>query len=237
QTAVLNAPTAARASDQLAQVVASDLGGSVTLVDLDRDGDLDMLDVSQSRLRLFRNDRGTFTDVTAQSGVGQLPAQAVPIAAIAGDYDNDERTDIFVLGYGANALYRQTAPWRFEDATTKSGVSTGAAINGIYRSAALVDVDHDGDLDLFLVGLATRVLNSGSSRGAPNVLLRNNGDGTFTDISVDAKVEQPVMQGMSIAPTDYDNRRDIDLLLVARDRAPVLYRNMRDGTFQDVAQE
>src|SRR5262249_2851522 len=65
----------------------------------------------------------------------------------------------------------------------------------------------------------------------------NNGDGTFTDISVDAKVAQPVMQGMSIAPTDFDNRRDIDLLLVARDRAPVLYRNMRDGTFQDVAQE
>src|SRR5262249_61571671 len=118
QTAVLNAPTAARASDQLSQMVASDLGGSVTLVDLDRDGDLDLLDVSQSRLRLFRNDRGTFADVTAQRGVGQPPAPAVPIAAIAGDYDNDERTDIFVLGYGANALYRQTAPWHFEDATT-----------------------------------------------------------------------------------------------------------------------
>ncbi len=201
---------------------AAEAGGGVTLADLDGDGDLDLIDVSPSRVRLFRNDNGTFTDVTAQTGIGQLTAPAVPIAAIAGDYDNDEKTDIFVLGNGANALYRQTAPWKFEDVTAKSGVSTGAAISGAHPSAALVDVDHDGDLDLFLVG---------------NVLLRNNGDGTFTDITATAKVAQSITHGVAIAPTDYDNRRDVDLLLVAQDHAPTLFRNMRDGTFQDVAKD
>ncbi len=207
-------------------------GGGVTLADLDGDGDLDLIDVSPSGVRLFRNDNGTFTDVTAQTGIGQLASPAVPIAAIAGDYDNDEKTDIFVLGNGANALYRQTAPWTFEDVTAKSGVSTGAAISGTHPSAALVDVDHDGDLDLFLVG--------GGSGSAGNVLLRNNADGTFTDITTMAKVAQagqPAARGVAIAPTDYDNRRDVDLLLVAQDHAPTLFRNMRDGTFQDVAKE
>jgi FG-GAP-like repeat/Tetratricopeptide repeat/ASPIC and UnbV len=204
---------------------AAEVSGGVTLADLDGDGDLDLIDVSQSRVRIFRNDNGTFTDVTAQSGITPLAAPAVPIAAIAGDYDNDGHTDIFILGRGANALYRQTTPWHFEDQTAKSGVSTGPAIDGLHRTAALVDVDHDGDLDIVLAG------------DGPSVLLRNNGDGTFTDFSAGAKINIPAMQTVGIAPTDYDNRRDIDLLFVARDHLPVLFRNMRDGTFQDVGKE
>jgi Tfp pilus assembly protein PilF len=225
------APGSAASAD--ADFSANEIGSGITLADLDGDGDLDLLDVSQSRVRIMRNDNGTFTDVTAQSGINQLAAPAVPIALLAGDYDNDEHPDIFILGYGANALYRQTSPWHFEDQTAKSGVSTGAAIDAVHRSAALVDVDHDGDLDIFLAGMVK--LSAGAA--APNVLLRNNGDGTFTDHSANAKLNTPVMQASAIAPTDYDNRRDIDLLLVAHDHAPVLFRNMRDGTFQDVAND
>jgi Tfp pilus assembly protein PilF len=263
QPAGASAPAAASGSattaavDPLATLAANEVGGGVTLADLDGDGDLDLLDVSHGRVRVFRNDNGTFTDVTAQSGIGQLPSPAVPVAAIAGDYDNDQRKDVFVLGYGANALYRQTTPWHFEDRTAAAGVSTGAAIDGIHRAAALVDVDHDGDLDLFLTGLvkhAPSTPGAGASTGAgagaaaasgtpsdlpaaSNVLLRNNGDGTFTDNSANAKITAPLMQTTGLAPTDYDNRRDIDLLLVAHDHPPVLFRNMRDGTFQDVAKD
>ena len=125
-------------------------GGGVTLADLDGDGDLDLLDVSQGRLRLFRNDKGTFTDVTAQSGMQPLTAPATAIAAMAGDYDNDEHADIFVLGTGANALYRQTTPWHFEDQTAKSGISASAAVSSPHRSASMVDVDHDGAVAAWL---------------------------------------------------------------------------------------
>jgi Tfp pilus assembly protein PilF len=243
-TPAASGPAGPASADALAVLAANEVGGGVTLADLDGDGDLDLLDVSQSRVRLLRNDNGTFTDVTAQSGLHQLAAPAVPIAAIAGDYDNDEHADIFVLGYGANALYRQTSPWHFEDQTAKSGISTGAAIDGLRRAAALVDVDHDGDLDLFLAGLITRGPGGAPASGAPsdypaasNVLMRNNGDGTFTDISAAAKIAAPLMQATGLAPTDYDNRRDIDLLLVAHDHPPVLFRNMRNGTFQDVAKD
>jgi Tfp pilus assembly protein PilF len=264
-------------SDGLAALAANEVGNGVTLADLDGDGDLDLIDVSRARVRVMRNDNGTFTDVTTQSGITQFASPAVPMAAIAGDYDNDEHTDIFILGYGANALYRQASPWHFEDQTAKSGVSTAAAIEGLHRAAALVDVDHDGDLDIFLTGM---VRNSGGTGGgaeassvaganppaanpqaanaraanpqanapdwaltaaglaaASNVLLRNNGDGTFTDNTANAKLNAPLMQASGLAPTDYDNRRDIDLLLVAHDHPPVLFRNMRDGTFQDVAKD
>jgi len=204
---------------------ASGASGGITLADLDGDGDLDLLEVSQGRLRLFRNDNnGTFTDVTGQSGIQPLAAPAAAIAAIAGDYDNDEHADIFVLGTGANAVYRQTTPWHFEDQTAKSGVSVPAAVSSPHRTAALVDVDHDGDLDLVLAGQNT-------------VLLRNNGDGTFTDNSANARLADLALQATGIAPTDYDNRRDIDLLFIGADRPPALFRNMRDGTFQDVARD
>jgi hypothetical protein len=89
-----------------------------------------------------------------------------------------------------------------------------------------VDVDHDGDLDILIAG-------------PTNILFRNNGNGTFTDITDAAKVGARNSSAMAAAiiPTDFDNRRDIDLLLLPHDDPPVLFRNLRDGTFRNVASE
>jgi tetratricopeptide (TPR) repeat protein len=188
--------------------------GSVTLVDLDNDGDPDLVDAANGRLRIYRNDAMRFTDVTATL----LGAAAIAAtASIGGDYDNDGRRDLLVLHSGGVTLLHQDATGRFADVTAPAGVGS---IKGSPRAAAWLDADHDGDLDILL--------------GDGPRLLRNNGDGRFTDITSTAKLA-PSQPLLSVVPTDYDNRRDIDLLLVAAGANPSLYRNLRDGSFQDVA--
>src|SRR4029453_16589898 len=91
--------------------------------------------------------------------------------AIAGDYDNDERVDLFAPGAGTHALLHQRADATFENVTTAAGIS---ATKGAPGAVALVDADHDGDLDILLAA---------GPGGATNVLLRNNGNGTFADVS------------------------------------------------------
>jgi hypothetical protein len=112
-------------------------------------------------------------------------------------------------------------------------------------SAAFVDFDHDGDLDIVIIGLAD--LEGARERaasgaltfpddfpGAPTALLQNNGNGTFTDITAKTGVSGS-RHGVAIVPTDYDNRRDVDLLIVRHDGSPALFTNLRDGTFRDDA--
>jgi Tfp pilus assembly protein PilF len=227
-----------------ARQIAAGLGGCVTLGDVDEDGDLDLFDASAAQQRLFRNEgRGTWTDVTPASGL-IAAGDAVPIGCAAGDYDNDGRTDLFVLRYGGSSLYHNEGSGRFRDATTSAGIAGYPFLPG---AAALVDVDHDGDLDLVIAGLAdleaTRSRASeralafpGEFAPAPIRLLRNNGNGTFTDTTAAARL-QIATHAIAIVPTDFDNRRDIDLLVVNRGAPPLLLQNVRDGTFRDVAAE
>src|SRR5207247_1518857 len=92
-----------------------------------------------------------WTDVTVASGLADTPPGTVPIGAVAGDYDNDGRPDLFVLRYGGSALYHNEGGGRFVDVTTSSGLPPYPFLPG---AAAWVDVDHDGDLDLVIAGLA-----------------------------------------------------------------------------------
>ena len=223
-------------------------GGGPTLFDYDGDGDLDLFADGGEGWRLYRNDKGRFADVTAQAGA---LAKASGAAAVAGDFDNDERPDLFVFGAGSCALYRNEGGGRFRDVTAAAKIPNYAYLS---RSAAFVDCDHDGDLDIFVAGLADtskmkdapggtsgpkkagRVPDSAvrGLPGAPNLLLRNNGDGTFADVTAQAGVAGGG-HAAAVVPTDYDNRRDVDLLVVNYGAAPNLFRNMRDGTFRDVA--
>ena len=153
------------------------------------------------------------------------------IAAVAADYDNDGRPDLFVLRAGGNRLLRQQADGAVR---RRHGEQRACpAYPYVAKSAAFVDVDHDGDLDLFIVGFAAGP--GPNPQTAANQLLRNNGNGTFTDITGAAGVSGGAGRGIAVVPTDFDNRRDIDLVVVARGVAPMLFQNMRDGSFRDAA--
>jgi tetratricopeptide (TPR) repeat protein len=191
--------------------------GGVTLFDADGDGDLDLFEVGGTSQRFLRNERGLFSDDTARAKLTAAGA-GERIGAIAGDYDNDGRPDLFVLRPGGPSLFHQDAEGAYEDVTEET---LPVPIRNQGSAAAFADVDHDGDLDIFIAG-------------SPTLMLRNNGNGKFGDIALQAGVSGP-LKAVGVAATDYDNRRDVDLFLVAADMAPRLYRNLRDGSFRDTA--
>ena len=199
---------------------------AVVPFDFDSDGDLDLFDASGSQ-RLLRNDGGKFADVTPGSGLN-VNASQYGFAAIAGDYDNDAKPDLFVSRFAEKQflLYRNEGNGHFADRAKAAGIKVPMPEGSPYLSAAFADVDHDGDLDLFIAG-------------PTNVLYRNNGDGTFANITDAAKVNarNSFSSSSSIVPTDFDNRRDLDLFLLPGADPPKLFSNLRDGTFRDVAGE
>jgi tetratricopeptide (TPR) repeat protein len=222
--------------------IAAEIGGAVTLFDYDNDGDLDLLRVSPSGQRLYRNDGGKFVDVTEQSGALAAKPTGTGTSAVAGDYDNDGKPDLFVMRYGGGTLYHNDGGGKFSDATTAAAIPSYPYLSS---AVAFVDVDHDGDLDIFIGGLAdlSKISKANENThlqdfpGAPNMLLRNDGAGKFTDITATAKVGGTGGRAVAVVPTDYDNHRDIDLLVVNYGQAPDLYSNQRDGSFRNVSRE
>jgi Tfp pilus assembly protein PilF len=222
------------------------LGGGVTLFDYDGDGDLDLLTVAPGPPRLYRNDSGKFVDVTDKSGALNSQAAVGGVGAVAGDYDNDGKPDLFVLRMnGASALYHNDGGGKFSDVTSAAGIPSYPYLS---ISAAFVDADHDGDLDIFIAGYAdlSKPLSTDRTKpplipedfaGAPNMLLRNDGAGKFTDVTATAKVGTEAKHAVAVVPTDYDNRRDVDLLVVNYGAPADLYSNQRDGSFRNVARE
>lgn len=192
--------------------------GAVTLFDLDGDGDLDLLRAGTGGLEILINEGGRFTPAPARlAGIRIGPAAGV----VAGDYDNDERPDLFVLRTDGHSLLRQRENGTFEDVT--AGASMPPAVEGL-AAAAFGDVDHDGDLDIVAAGTAIQ-------------LLRNNGNGTFTDMTREAGLTSLPGRAVGVAVIDFDNRRDADILVSVSGGAPILFRNMRDGTFRNWAKE
>ncbi|MDX6444501.1 MAG: hypothetical protein QOH71_1575 [Blastocatellia bacterium] len=204
-------------------------GGDVALFDFDGDGDLDLIEVAGGSQRLLRNDHGKFTDVTDGSGDLAKEADGVAMAVVAGDVDNDGRPDLFVLRYGKSSLYHNDGGGRFSEVTVAAKIP---AYKYLSTSVAFLDYDHDGDLDIVIGGGEDVAKGGKVPTPAPGMLLRNNGDGTFTDQTVTSNLA--TASGMSrVVPTDFDNRRDVDLLSVGANKV-FLWRNTRDGAFKDV---
>jgi len=221
--------------------VASAFGGNVSLFDMDGDGSLDLFWVTPTEQRLFRNAAGKFVDITNQSGALALKFTGTPIGAVAGDLDNDSKPDLFVIREGGLSFYHNDGAGKFSDLTSAAAIP---AYPYLPSSVALVDMDHDGDLDVFITGLADLAqAPKGESAvfpndfaGAPNLMLRNDGNGKFTDVTLGAKLSV-VGHAVSVIPTDFNNRRDMDLLVVNYGKAPDLYSNQRDGTFRNISKD
>jgi len=224
--------------------LAASLGGGLTAIDYDTDGDLDLFRAAATGEQLLRNDgANTWSDVTDTAALPDTPPNSVPVGAIALDYNNDHAPDLFVIRQGVSSLYRND-DGRFTDVTDSAGIPHLPYLAG---AAAAMDIDHDGDVDLLIAGLADVIATRQAAGNrsvifpqefapAPLLLLRNNQDGTFTDITTRAGLTSNG-HAIAIVPADFNNGRDIDFLIVDRDDSPRLFMNQRDFTFRDVTDD
>jgi len=192
--------------------------------------------------RLYRNNRdGTFSDTTDRAGVGD---KGYGVGGSAADFDNDGDLDLYVLNYGANVLYRNNGDGTFTDVTARSGL--GDARWSL--SAPWFDYDGDGDLDVYVANYLA--YDSGKFRkyfaaagypgplsygGQPDALYRNNGDGTFTDVTKQAKLDNADGRAMSATVADLDNDGDLDIYVTNDGMENYYYRNSGKGTFTNDA--
>ena len=236
--------------------------GGVALFDYNNDGLLDIfftngaaipsLEKSDSSYwnRLFRNNGdGTFADVTEKAG---LQGIGYSMGVAAGDYDNDGFVDLYVTGLNHNQLFHNNGNGTFSDVTSKAGVAGMVPKLGKAWSVAAgwFDYNNDGRLDLFVVNYlnynlsnATPCVQQGHPAycspvdflGTPNILYRNNGDGTFTDVSERSHISQYIGKGMGLAFADYDNDGFTDIFVSNDTFENFLFHNKGDGTFAEVA--
>lgn len=254
--------TASHISSREKYYVIESMSGGIGLFDCDNDGKLDIVMVNGSTVdrykqggdllvTLWHQDANLrFTDITEKAG---LTRKGWGMGVAVADFDNDGNLDLFVTGYGGNALYRNKGNCTFEDVTDKAGVRGG----GFSTGAAWADYDRDGNVDLFVARYVHVDINNlpafGSTKfcqfkGAPvqcgpwgmegesDLLYHNRGDGTFEEVSKKAGVDDPEKYyGLGATWGDYDNDGWPDLF-VADDATPNhLYRNNHDGTFTDQA--
>ena len=223
------------------------------MADLDGDGWQDIYFVNgrdlydrgiSARNALYRNNGdGTFTDVTEKAGV---PGTGYGLGCVWGDYDNDGFPDLFVTQYGRNVLYHNNGNGTFSDVTDKAGVACTES-GAFHSGATFFDYDRDGRLDLYVgsyVALGDKrycnlgaVLSScppSEYRGSPDALYHNNGDGTFTNVTVAAKIYQPQGKNLSVGAADYDNDGWPDLFVANDGIEAYLYHNEHNGTFKEI---
>jgi hypothetical protein len=246
-----------------AKFIAESMSGGVALIDYDRDGWPDIyftnaqsvemaLHGVKARSALYHNNRdGTFTDVAEKAGVG-YPCWAM--GASVGDYNNDGWPDLLVTCVSGVVLYRNNGDGTFTDVTKISGLGSDS---GWATGSAFGDYDGDGWVDLFISHYVDFHLDDlpvfGSNKsckylgldvqcgprglkGSPDNLYHNNGDGTFTDVSKKAGVEDPERRyGLTAIWSDFDNDGKLDLFVTNDGQANYLYKGDGNGKFEDVA--
>jgi enediyne biosynthesis protein E4 len=223
------------------------MGGGVAFLDFNNDGHQDLLFINSAfwpghqppgqprpTMALYRNDgHGRFTDVTAGSG---LEVSFYGMGVAVGDYDNDGLPDVFITAVGGNHLYHNEGGGKFREVTGPAEV--GGAPDGWSTSAAWIDYDNDGKLDLFVCNYIRwspeldraapfELPNIGRAYGPPRnfdgvfpYLYHNDGNGHFTDVSAAAGLQvrnsatgHPVAKSLAVAPVDVDNDGWIDLVV------------------------
>jgi hypothetical protein len=242
--------------------IVESMSGGAGLIDCDNDGKLDIITVNGSTIDRFRDGGDPmitlyhqdaafkFRDITQSAG---LTRKGWGMGVAVADYDNDGLPDIYVTGYGGNALYRNLGNCKFQDMTDKAGT----AASGFSTGAAWADYDRDGFVDLFVSRYVHVDINKlptfGSDekncrfkgilvqcgpwgmQGESDLLFHNRGDGTFEEVSKKAGVDDPEHHyGLGVEWGDYDNDGWPDLY-VANDAGPnYLYRNKHDGNFEEL---
>ncbi|MHC4087657.1 MAG: CRTAC1 family protein [Planctomycetota bacterium] len=231
------------------------VSAGLALFDYDGDGDVDIyflngspLPGTQSRVpprnALYRNDgKWKFTDVTEKAGAGDT---GYGLGVAVGDYDNDGDPDIYLNNYGPNVMYRNNGDGTFVDVTKEAGVGNGSKVGA---GACFLDMDGDGDLDLYAanylafssetharVQALTKLMYAIPRyyRPVPDTLYRNNGNGTFTDVSADSGVNAQAGWGMGMICCDYDNDDDTDVFIANDVAANYLFQNDGNGHFEEV---
>ena len=222
------------------QEIVPFLGSGTSFGDYDGDGRMDLFlsntGAADAHSALFHN-QGDGTFLETGHGLG-IDSSAKTMSALWGDYDNDGYLDVYLINHGTNLLYRNQENKAFLNVTEAAAVGDPSwGVGGTF-----VDYDHDGDLDLFVANFVeTSPFPESGSRfpddfqGANNVLYRNNGDGSFTDVSDASRLSGERRKSLSVICTDFDNRRDIDFYLVNLGQPNQLFSNQRDGSFLDVA--
>ena len=244
------------------------LCGGVAFFDYDNDGWADILLVGGSRLeavrspasadcaqfetRLYHNNRnGTFTDVTARSGLNPRPCRW-GFGVAVGDYDNDGHDDLYITYLDGGALFHNNGDGTFTDVTAKAGVDNGGQWG---TSAAFADYDNDGHLDLYVANYVSLDLNNlppfGSSvfcqyrgipvscgppglKGARDHLYHNNRDGTFTDMAEKMGIDPDSYYGLGVIWADFEKHGCDDLYIADDSSASLMYHNDCQGHLSDV---
>jgi len=231
------------------------VSAGLALFDYDGDGDVDIYFLNGSPLpgkqskvsplnALYRNDgKWKFTDVTNKAGVGDT---GYGLGVAVGDYDNDGDPDIYLNNYGPNVMYRNNGDGTFVDVTKEAGVGNGRKVGA---GACFLDMDADGDLDLYVanylafsndthakVQALTKLMYAVPRyyQPVPDTLYRNNGNGTFTDVSTDSGVGAHAGWGMGMICSDYDNDNDTDVFIANDVWANYLFQNDGNGHFDEV---
>lgn len=239
-----------------AKYLPETMGPGCAFLDYDGDGWLDILIANgmdwpghkqqRSTPRLYRNNRnGTFTDVTKQAG---LAVEMYGMGVAVADFNNDGYPDILFTCVGQNRLFQNTGKGYFLDITEKAGLG---GRTGFSTSALWFDYDRDGFLDLFVCnyvkwspehdvfcsvdGKNKSYCTPEAYRGSTCWLFRNRGNGTFEDVTAKSGIFDASSKSLGVAMLDYDNDGWPDLV-VANDTQPnKLYRNQRNGTFEEIA--
>lgn len=245
---------------EIKKYIVESTGCGCAFLDYDNDGWMDVFVLSGTRLagppeaatnRLYKNNRdGTFTDVTEKAG---LHSVGWACGVCIGDYNNDGFEDIFCTNFGQNTLYRNNGDGTFTDVTKAAGLLSDQTRFG--AGCTFVDYDRDGHLDLFVSNYVRFSFEDAVAPGAnpncrwkgipvecgprglgtgKNFLYRNNGDGTFTDVTQRAGITHAGgTYGMTVVAADFDEDGWQDIYVACDSTPSLLFMNNRDGTFRE----